>query len=143
MFLGRALDEKFASLYRAGKIHGGVYIGRGQEALSAAIGVTLRAGGPQGFLLGLVAEQVTGRSLATLIRGRLLDPLGLDRIVFQPDEPTPRDHAHGFLWGGGDRFYDQSGRIAVTPHESAVTVAWAAGAMAASSPDLARWAEAL
>lgn len=44
MLLGRILDEKFASLYRAGKIHGGVFIGRGQEALSAAIGVSLRKG---------------------------------------------------------------------------------------------------
>lgn len=44
MLLGRILDEKFASLYRAGKIHGGVFIGRGQEALSASIGVSLRKG---------------------------------------------------------------------------------------------------
>jgi pyruvate dehydrogenase E1 component alpha subunit/2-oxoisovalerate dehydrogenase E1 component alpha subunit len=44
MLLGRLLDEKFASLYRAGKIHGGVFIGRGQEALSVAVGVSLRKG---------------------------------------------------------------------------------------------------
>ena len=44
MLLGRILDEKFASLYRAGKIHGGVFIGRGQEALSVAIGQSLRKG---------------------------------------------------------------------------------------------------
>ena len=44
MLLGRILDEKFASLYRAGKIHGGVFIGRGQEALSAAVGQSLRKG---------------------------------------------------------------------------------------------------
>ena len=42
MVLGRLLDEKFASLYRGGKIHGGVFIGRGQEALSASIGVHLQ-----------------------------------------------------------------------------------------------------
>src|SRR5690349_7855186 len=44
MLLGRILDEKFASLYRAGKIHGGVFIGRGQEALSVAVGQSLRKG---------------------------------------------------------------------------------------------------
>ncbi len=44
MLLARVLDDKFASLYRAGKIHGGVFLGRGQEALSAAIGVSLREG---------------------------------------------------------------------------------------------------
>jgi pyruvate dehydrogenase E1 component alpha subunit/2-oxoisovalerate dehydrogenase E1 component alpha subunit len=44
MLLARVLDEKFAALYRAGKIHGGVYLGRGQEALSAAVGVSLQKG---------------------------------------------------------------------------------------------------
>lgn len=42
MLLARVLDEKFASLYRAGKIHGGVFLGRGQEALSVSIGLQLR-----------------------------------------------------------------------------------------------------
>lgn len=44
MLLARLLDDKFASLYRAGKIHGGVFLGRGQEALSVSIGVALREG---------------------------------------------------------------------------------------------------
>jgi len=44
MLLARVLDEKFASLYRAGKITGGVFLGRGQEALSVAIGLSLREG---------------------------------------------------------------------------------------------------
>jgi len=44
MLRARLLDDKFATLYRAGKIHGGVFLGRGQEALSAAIGVHLQAG---------------------------------------------------------------------------------------------------
>lgn len=44
MVLARVLDDKFASLYRAGKIHGGVFLGRGQEALSVAGGLALRKG---------------------------------------------------------------------------------------------------
>src|SRR6266513_832558 len=44
MLLARVLDDKFASLYRMGKIHGGVFLGRGQEALSAAVGLALRKG---------------------------------------------------------------------------------------------------
>src|SRR5215472_16225146 len=44
MLLARMLDDKFASLYRAGKIHGGVFLGRGQEALSVSIGMALRRG---------------------------------------------------------------------------------------------------
>lgn len=41
MLLARTLDEKLAGLYRAGKIFGGVFLGRGQEALSAAVGMSL------------------------------------------------------------------------------------------------------
>jgi acetoin:2,6-dichlorophenolindophenol oxidoreductase subunit alpha len=44
MLLSRLLDDKLASLYRGGKIHGGVYLGRGQEALSVALGSSLRKG---------------------------------------------------------------------------------------------------
>lgn len=44
MLLARVLDDKFASLYRTGKIHGGVFLGRGQEALSVSVGLSLRKG---------------------------------------------------------------------------------------------------
>src|ERR1700679_2055132 len=42
MLQARLLDDKLAGLYRAGKIHGGVFLSRGQEALSVAIGLSLR-----------------------------------------------------------------------------------------------------
>src|ERR1017187_6566806 len=42
MLLSRVLDDKFASLWRAGRIHGGVFLGRGQEALSVSFGLALR-----------------------------------------------------------------------------------------------------
>jgi len=38
----RVFEEKLASLYRSGKIVGGVYVGRGQEAFSAALAHQLR-----------------------------------------------------------------------------------------------------
>lgn len=41
MLRARLLDDKFAALYRAGKMHGGVFLSRGQEALSAATGLAL------------------------------------------------------------------------------------------------------
>jgi len=44
MLLGRTLEEKLASLYRGGFITGGVFLGKGQEALSAALGMALRKG---------------------------------------------------------------------------------------------------
>jgi TPP-dependent pyruvate/acetoin dehydrogenase alpha subunit len=43
MIRSRILEEKLGSLYRAGgRIVGGVYLGRGQEAFSAAAGIHLR-----------------------------------------------------------------------------------------------------
>src|ERR1700734_3838965 len=42
MLQARLLDEKLSGLYRAGKIHGGVFLSRGQEALSVAVGVSLK-----------------------------------------------------------------------------------------------------
>jgi TPP-dependent pyruvate/acetoin dehydrogenase alpha subunit len=41
MLLTRVFEEKLAALYRGGMIVGGVYLGRGQEAVSAACGMFL------------------------------------------------------------------------------------------------------
>src|SRR5216117_330164 len=42
MLLARTLEEKLVSLYRGGLITGGVYIGKGQEAVSVACGLFLQ-----------------------------------------------------------------------------------------------------
>src|ERR1700719_2180073 len=44
MLLTRTLEEKLVSLYRGGLITGGVYVGRGQEAVSVACGLFLEKG---------------------------------------------------------------------------------------------------
>jgi acetoin:2,6-dichlorophenolindophenol oxidoreductase subunit alpha len=44
MLLARTVEDKVAALWHAGKIAGGCYLGRGQEAVSAAVGVNLRPG---------------------------------------------------------------------------------------------------
>ena len=44
MLEARILEEKLAALHSSGKIVGGVFLGRGQEALSVALGVHLRRG---------------------------------------------------------------------------------------------------
>ena len=44
MLLARVVEEKLAALYRGGKITGGVFLGKGQEALSVATGLALRKG---------------------------------------------------------------------------------------------------
>src|ERR1041385_1708396 len=77
MLLARILDDKFASLYRMGKIHGGVFLGRGQEALSAAIGLALRKGDIFSPLIRDSAGRLAfGEPILDAVRTYLGSPLG-------------------------------------------------------------------
>src|SRR5712691_12263825 len=77
MLLARILDDKFASLYRMGKIHGGVFLGRGQEALSAAIGLALRKGDVFAPLIRDAAGRLAfGETILDAVRTYLGSPLG-------------------------------------------------------------------
>lgn len=58
MLLARVFEEKLASLYRGGMIVGGVYLGRGQEAVSAACGMFLQ----KGDVFGPLIRDQAGRS---------------------------------------------------------------------------------
>lgn len=44
MLLARIAEEKIASLFRGGRITGGVFLGKGQEAISVAMGIALKEG---------------------------------------------------------------------------------------------------
>jgi len=75
--LARLLDEKFASLYRMGKIHGGVFLGRGQEALSVAVGLALQKGDIFAPLIRDLAGRLAfGEPLLDSVRTYLGSPLG-------------------------------------------------------------------
>ena len=77
MLLARMLDDKFASLYRGGKIHGGVFLGRGQEALSAAIGLALEKGDIFAPLIRDLAGRLAfGEPILDAVRTYLGSPLG-------------------------------------------------------------------
>lgn len=77
MLLARILEEKYASLYRAGKIFGGVFISKGQEALSAAVGLSLRKGDIFSPLIRDQAGRLAfGESLLDATRTVLGSPLG-------------------------------------------------------------------
>lgn len=77
MLMARVLDDKFASLYRAGKIHGGVFLGRGQEALSVAMGINLRRGDIFAPLIRDGAGRVAfGESVLDAVRTYLGSPAG-------------------------------------------------------------------
>src|SRR3989449_1909131 len=77
MLLARILDDKFASLYRAGKIHGGVFLGRGQEALSVSVGVNLQKGDVFAPLIRDGAGRLAfGEPILDAVRTYLGSPLG-------------------------------------------------------------------
>src|SRR3954468_2391717 len=60
MLLARVLEDKLGSLYRGGMIVGGVYLGRGQEAVSAACGMFLQK--EKGDVFGPLIRDQAGRS---------------------------------------------------------------------------------
>src|SRR3954463_12381317 len=77
MLLARILDDKFASLYRMGKIHGGVFLGRGQEALSVSVGLALRRGDVFAPLIRDGAGRLAfGEPILDGVRTYLGSPLG-------------------------------------------------------------------
>ncbi|MCX6915839.1 MAG: thiamine pyrophosphate-dependent dehydrogenase E1 component subunit alpha [Verrucomicrobia bacterium] len=77
MLQARILDDKFASLYRMGKIHGGVFLGRGQEALSVSVGLALRKGDVFAPLIRDGAGRLAfGEPMLDAVRTYLGSPLG-------------------------------------------------------------------
>jgi acetoin:2,6-dichlorophenolindophenol oxidoreductase subunit alpha len=99
MLLARTVEEKLASLWRAGKIAGGVYLGKGQEAVSAAIGVLLKSGDIFGPLIRDQAGRLAfGESLVDIFRihfGSRTGPTrGRDGNVHRG---KPRDGYHAMI----------------------------------------------
>jgi TPP-dependent pyruvate/acetoin dehydrogenase alpha subunit len=77
MLLARILDDKFASLYRGAKIHGGVFLGRGQEALSVAMGLALKKGDVYAPLIRDAAGRLAfAETVLDAVRTYLGSPLG-------------------------------------------------------------------
>lgn len=77
MLLSRVLEDKLASLYRGGKIHGGVFVGRGQEAFSVSIGLHLRKGDVFAPSIRDMAGRLAfGEPILDAVRTYLGSPLG-------------------------------------------------------------------
>jgi D-alanyl-D-alanine carboxypeptidase len=89
------------------------------------------------ILAGMIVEKVTGRSWATEVRARILQPLGLGRTSDPGDRPTlPAPHAKGYQqWAPDAELTD------VTLFNP--TVAGAAGSLVTTPTDLARFWQAL
>jgi D-alanyl-D-alanine carboxypeptidase len=97
-------------------------------------------------VLGLLVERLTGRSLAQEYRARFLEPLGLATVSYQGVEPPAAElpTAYRFSSGRLDAIpIDVGDGSAIRPFTAITTAAGAAGSVAASAPDLARWVRAL
>src|SRR3984957_3400726 len=80
MLLGRTAEEKLVSLWRAGKISGGVYLGKGQEAISAALGILLKSGDIFGPLIRDQAGRLAfGEPLIDVFRHHFGSSTGISR----------------------------------------------------------------
>ncbi|HYO43301.1 MAG TPA: serine hydrolase domain-containing protein, partial [Candidatus Limnocylindrales bacterium] len=98
------------------------------------------------LLLGELVEAVTGRPLASEIRDRLLDPLGLETAWYQAvEEPRVNGTVAYRLVAtssGGVRAVPVAAKGPVMPFRSVVTAAAGAGSMAMTAADAARWIQA-
>lgn len=98
------------------------------------------------LLLGLIAERVTGHTLAAELRTRFLDPLGLTGAFVQVAEAPRGPTAHGYRFNGAATTLppiDLSDGSAAMPFTSVVTAAGGAGVLAGTSLDVARWGRLL
>ena len=98
------------------------------------------------LVLGMVAEAVGKAPLADQVRGRFLEPLGLEHTWYQPQDDAPNDVAHGYRFTSTAKAataIDLSDGTPLVPFTSVVTAAGGAGGFAANARDLARWAQAL
>jgi D-alanyl-D-alanine carboxypeptidase len=99
-------------------------------------------------LAGLMVEKATGSSLSSVMREQVLDPLGLDRTFFGPEEEIVGNQARGY----GDS-YNADGSINLAGDgviddvtdldRSGTSNIWAAGALYSTAQDVARFSDAL
>ncbi|HKG57934.1 MAG TPA: serine hydrolase [Candidatus Limnocylindrales bacterium] len=98
------------------------------------------------LLLGMIAEKVGGTTLAHEYRSRFLEPLAMTTAFYQAVEIPRGPTAHGYRFRGTKPSLpaiDISDGTGIMPFRSVVTAAGGAGSVAASSADVARWAQGL
>jgi D-alanyl-D-alanine carboxypeptidase len=85
-------------------------------------------------LLGMVINKITGKSVSSQIRQRILTPLSLDHTFLEVEEQYTDPVVHP--WDSGIDFAS----IPVTAHFSTL---WTAGGIMSTAENMARWAKAL
>ena len=91
-------------------------------------------------LLGMIIEKATGEGIATELRGRFWEPLGLSNTYFAIEEEIPDNVAH--VWGTllpGEETRDLT-FVLRAAHDSIIHPS---GGVFATAENLARWSDAL
>lgn len=90
------------------------------------------------ILLGRIIEEVTGKAFHTVMREKLLDPLGLKHTYLAEYENHTEEKSEAWL-------LDQTGNVGYTGerYRSFLSGAWAAGGIISTAEDLAKWAKLL
>jgi D-alanyl-D-alanine carboxypeptidase len=86
------------------------------------------------YLLGLIVQKVTGRTLGEVIRSQIIEPLGLKETSYPRSAAMPSPFSRGYLVGDG-HLRDVTG--------SSPDISEGAGAMISTLHDLRIWARAL
>jgi D-alanyl-D-alanine carboxypeptidase len=110
-------------------------------------------------LLGLIAEKVNGKPLATAMQKRLFGPLGLKNTVYpaSTSNAIPKPYSHGYLYGSSSvalvgtpeytpEFEARVNAGTVKPNDYTGvnhSFAYGAGAAISTADDLATWIRAL
>lgn len=82
------------------------------------------------IVIGLIAESVTGRSYASLLRSFVLRPLGLRATSFPSGTALPGPFIHGYLPPDADGFYEDVSTLI------SASGAWASGGVVSTPRDL-------
>jgi D-alanyl-D-alanine carboxypeptidase len=81
-------------------------------------------------ILGMIIESVTGRDVASVLRERILGPIGAEATFFDGSEPLVGEVAYG------QSFLGTNGATVLDP-----SAAWCAGNIVATIGDLVDWTE--
>ena len=109
----------------------------GRHAPEFAPGSAISYSDSNYWLLGMVLEKVTGRPISSVIRDRILRPLGLKNTSYPTGQTLPKPFARGYF--GGLEFNDPlTDKTLLNP-----AVGGAAGAMQSTLGDLRKWVKAL
>lgn len=133
-----------------------VALGTGYPAVSAPA-ETFDYSNTNTTLLGMVAEQIEGRPLGSILRDRLFEPLGMDDTQLPAATTTtlPDPQVQGYQYGAfpinhgpllsdTERAAARAGTVAPTEAtRQSPSWSWAAGGVVSTADDLMIWARAL